>query len=105
MSIERRKILESLGAQIVLTDAQKGMPGAIEQAELLAQNLENVFMPQQFATNTIRKSLRNYRSEIWNDCNGTIDIFVAAVGTGGTISVWGDTQRKNPNIRICRRTC
>jgi cysteine synthase A len=102
MSIERRKILESLGAQIVLTDAQKGMPGAIEHAELLAQNLDNVFMPQQFANeHNPQIHYETTGPEIWNDCNGNIDVFVAAVGTGGTISGVGKyLKEKNPKIQI-----
>lgn len=102
MSIERRKILESLGAQIVLTDAQKGMPGAIAQAELLAEKFDNVFMPQQFANgHNPEIHYETTGPEIWNDCNGDIDIFVAAVGTGGTISGVGKyLKEKNPNIQI-----
>lgn len=102
MSIERRKILVSLGGEIVLTDADKGMQGAISKAEMLCKNIENSFMPQQFA-NKYNPEIHYETTgpEIWNDCNGNIDIFVAAVGTGGTISGVGKfLKEKNPNIQI-----
>lgn len=102
MSIERRKILVSLGGEIVLTDAEKGMQGAIDKAKLLCEHIENSFMPQQFA-NKYNPEIHYETTgpEIWNDCNGNIDIFVAAVGTGGTISGVGKfLKEKNPNIKI-----
>lgn len=102
MSIERRKILVSLGGEIVLTDADKGMQGAIDKAKLLCEHIENSFMPQQFA-NKYNPEIHYETTgpEIWNDCNGNIDIFVAAVGTGGTISGVGKfLKEKNPNIKI-----
>lgn len=102
MSIERRKLLIALGAEIVLTDAQDGMPGAVEQANLLVENIPGAFMPQQF--NNPANPEIHYRTtgpEIWDDCDGNVDILVAAVGTGGTISGTGKYLReKNPDIQL-----
>lgn len=102
MSVERRKLLISLGAEIVLTDAQDGMPGAVEQAQVLCDNIPNSFMPQQF--NNPANPDVHYKTtgpEIWNDCNGKVDILLAAVGTGGTISGTGKYLReKNPELKI-----
>jgi len=102
MSVERQKILIGLGAEVVLTHPEDGMPGAIKQAELLAKNIENSFMPQQFANKyNPEVHYETTGPEIWEDCGGKIDVFIAAVGTGGTISGVGKyLKEKNPNIKI-----
>ena len=102
MSIERRRIVSALGAEVVLTDGSKGMTGAIEKAEELAREYGNAFIPQQFenmANPEIHKETT--AEEIWRDMNGNVDIFVASVGTGGTITGVGEALKaKNPNIKI-----
>ncbi len=87
MSIERRKIIQAMGAQVVLTPADKGMPGAIEKAEELVADSPGSFMPQQFdnpANPEVHR--RTTAEEIWNDTDGQVDIVIAGVGTGGTIT-------------------
>jgi len=102
MSIERRKILQGFGAEIVLTPAKDGMEGAVRQATQLCSQVPKSFMPQQFS-NPANPDV-HYRTtgpEIWRDTAGDIDIFVAAVGTGGTVSGTGEfLKEKNPGIRI-----
>ncbi len=102
MSIERRRIVEALGAEVVLTEGIKGMKGAIEKAEELAREYGNAFIPQQFengANADIHR--RTTAEEIWNDTDGKVDIFVSAIGTGGTITGVGEVlKEKNPKIKI-----
>ncbi|ABD05188.1 cysteine synthase [Rhodopseudomonas palustris HaA2] len=102
MSIERRKMLAFLGAELVLTEAAKGMKGAIAKAEELIASTPNAVMPQQFknlANPEVHR--RTTAEEIWNDTNGAIDIFVAGVGTGGTITGVGQVLKpRKPSVRI-----
>ena len=102
MSMERRKLLAILGAQLVLTEGIKGMRGAIEKAEELVRDTAGSFMPQQF-TNPANPAMhrRTTAEEIWNDTGGRIDLFVAGVGTGGTLTGVGEAlKEKNPGIKI-----
>ena len=102
MSIERRKLLKAYGAEIVLTQGSKGMKGAIEKADELARQMPNSFVPSQFSniSNPTAHKLTT-GPEIWRDTEGKIDILVAGVGTGGTISGTGSyLKEKNPNIKV-----
>lgn len=102
MSIERRKIVKALGAEIVLTPGRAGMRGAIEKAAQLKEEYGNAFIPQQFeneANPAIHKATT--AQEIWKDTDGNVDIFVSSVGTGGTLTGTGEGLReKNPNVKI-----
>lgn len=102
MSIERRRIVTALGAEVVLTPGEEGMKGAIAKAEALAKEYGNAFIPQQFentANPTVHKETT--AKEIWNDTDGNVDIFVAGVGTGGTVTGNGEALKaKNPNIKV-----
>ena len=102
MSIERRKLLSAYGAQIILTDGSKGMSGAIEKANELAKEYENSFIAGQFENSANPLAHKNTTGpEIWNDTDGKVDIFVAGIGTGGTISGVGEyLKSKNHNIKI-----
>lgn len=102
MSIERRKLLKLFGAEIVLTPAELGMPGAIEKAEqLLAQNNKS-FMPQQFNNPANPKIHRETTAkEIWSDTDGKVDIFVSSVGTGGTLTGCGEVLKQhNKDVKV-----
>ena len=102
MSVERRNILKAYGAEIVLTSGSEGMKGAIDKAEELAKEIEGAFIPGQF--DNPANAMAHYETtgpEIWEDTDGEVDIFVAGVGTGGTITGIGRfLKEKNPNIKI-----
>lgn len=102
MSIERRKLLQAYGAEIVLTDGKQGMKGAIAKAEELAKENPNSFIPSQFSNPVNPQAhFKTTGPEIWADTEGKVDIFVAGVGTGGTISGVGSfLKSKNPAVRI-----
>ncbi len=102
MSIERRNLLRAYGAELVLTEGKLGMSGAIEKANELLKTIPNSFMPRQFENPANpRAHLSSTGVEIWNDTDGNVDIFVAGVGTGGTLSgVGAYLKSKNPNIKV-----
>lgn len=102
MSIERRNLLKALGAEVVLTPGIDGMKGAIEKAYQLAEEIPNSFIPQQFDNEANPKIHRETTAEeIWRDTGGEVDIFVAGVGTGGTITGIGEVlKEKKPSVKI-----
>ena len=102
MSLERRRLMQAYGAELVLTEGAKGMKGAIAKAQELAQQIPGAFMPGQF-TNEANPTAhwQTTGPEIWQDTDGQVDLFVAGVGTGGTITgVGGYLKQQNPGVKV-----
>lgn len=102
MSLERRQLLKIFGAEVVLTEGAKGMRGSIEKAEEILKEHPKSFMPQQF-NNPANPQIHRLTTaeEIWNDTDGTVDVFVAGIGTGGTITGVGEVlKKKKPSVKI-----
>ena len=102
MSIERRKMLKLLGAELVLTEGPKGMKGAIARAEEILRETPDAVIPQQFVNPANPEIHRKTTAEeIWNDTNGAVDVFISGVGTGGTITGVGQVLKaRKPGVRI-----
>ncbi len=102
MSVERRKLLSILGAELVLTEGSQGMSGAVARAESLAKSIPHSYIPQQF-NNPVNPEIhrRTTAQEIWQDTDGKVDVFISGVGTGGTITGVGEVlKQKNPAVKI-----